>query len=41
MRGMAKHKLGDAAGGDADIAAAKAADANVAAMFDGAGGAAK
>jgi hypothetical protein len=41
MRGMTKQKLGDSAGGAADIAAAKAVDSNVASTFDGAGLAAK
>ncbi len=34
MRGMTKQKLGDAAGGEADISAAKAVDANVASLFE-------
>ena len=37
MRGHAKQKLGDTAGGAADIAAAKAIDAKVAAGFKAAG----
>ena len=32
-RGMARHDRGDVAGGDADIAAAKAIDADVARVF--------
>jgi tetratricopeptide (TPR) repeat protein len=37
LRGMAKRKSGDAAGGDADIAAAKAIDAKIAETFAGYG----
>jgi hypothetical protein len=37
IRGLAKQKLGDAAGGAVDIAAAKAIDSNVKMTFDGAG----
>jgi tetratricopeptide (TPR) repeat protein len=37
VRGHTKHKLGDTAGGDADIAAAKALDGDVQSTFTSAG----
>jgi hypothetical protein len=37
IRGIAKHRDGDTAGGDADIAAAKAIDPKIAATYAGYG----
>ena len=37
VRGLARHKSGDAAGGDADIAAAKAIDPKIADTYAGYG----